>query len=60
MGSGEGFKGEKVLTIVGVTVGIVSSLLLINVLTMQRKYYKQILDDFNNYKQEQSKQTKND
>lgn len=45
--TGEGFKGEKTLAIIAVTVSIVSSVLLIHLALLQRKHTKMQIDELN-------------
>jgi hypothetical protein len=46
----EGFKGERTLTLVSVGLGIISTLLIIKVMSMQHEFFKQKLEDQKNGK----------
>jgi hypothetical protein len=47
----EGFKGERAITILSISLGIVSTLLIIKVMTMQHQFFKQKLEDMQNGKE---------
>lgn len=44
----QGFKGERTITLVGVGLGIISTILIIKVMSMQHEYFKKKLEDQKN------------
>ncbi len=46
--AGEGFKNERVLTLVSVGLGIISTLMIIKVMSMQHQYFKHKLEQQKN------------
>lgn len=49
--TGEGFKGERKLALLSLGLGIISTVMIIKVMSMQHEYFKKKLEDQKNGKE---------